>query len=68
MQRWAAIDMRKQIPSWLRRTPAGKGDPKIATNTQLIASHKAALAKMQEMEDGPDAPEYDAPSKLERGH
>ena len=37
----------------------------MATITQLIASHKATLAKMREMEDGPDAPEYDAAVEAE---
>ena len=37
----------------------------MATITQLIASHKAALGKMREMEDGPDAPEYAAAVKAE---
>jgi len=31
----------------------------MTTIAQLIASHKAALAKMREMEDGPDTRKYD---------
>ena len=37
----------------------------MTTIAQLIASHKAALAKMREMEDGPDAPKYDAAVEAE---
>jgi len=37
----------------------------MATIEQLIASHMAALTKMREMEDGPDAPEYDAAVEAE---
>ena len=35
----------------------------MTTIAQLIASHRAALAKMRVMEDGPDAREYDAASR-----
>ena len=37
----------------------------MTTIAQLIASHKAALAKMREMEDGPDAAKYDAAVEAE---
>ena len=37
----------------------------MATITQLIASHRAALSKMREMEDGTDAPEYASAVEVE---
>lgn len=37
----------------------------MTTIAQLIASHRAALAKMRVMEDGPDAREYDAAVEAE---
>ena len=37
----------------------------MTTIAQLIASHKAALAKMREMEAGPNAPDYDAAVEAE---
>ena len=37
----------------------------MTTIAQLIASHRAALAKMREMEAGPDAREYDAAVEAE---
>ena len=46
-------------------TAAGQGGPKMATIPQLIASHKAALAKMRETEDGADATKYDAAVEAE---
>ena len=37
----------------------------MTTIAQLIASHKAALTKMREMEAGPNAPDYDAAVEAE---
>ena len=37
----------------------------MTTIERLIASHRAALAKMRKMKDGPDAPEYHAAVEAE---